>query len=87
MQVTKTSIIKTTSPQKAILAAINEWFSDKAIASFTELLVVHGEVGTCIEIEDKESYVNTSTNYFIVTPLSAGLVRVEYCSSFSLVWK
>jgi len=79
MKVNNTAIIKSESVESAIKSAIAEFFNEETIASFLDLLVVSGSVGTCFEKEVGPFTTTDRTTYFITTKLDAGLIRVEQC--------
>ena len=81
MQIDKTSIIKTTNSLEAISVLIKESFGTAYIKSFLENLVVDGDVGTIVEVEEGERLTTTTVRYFIVTTINSTLRRVEYCTN------
>ena len=87
MQVSNVSIIKTDSVESAIKASICEFYNDEHVETLNNSLVVDGNVGTCIEVEDATYSVRTSTTYFIVTVIVAGMYRVEHCFDFDIKQK
>lgn len=87
MKITNTSIVKSETALEAITAAIKEQYNPNAAASHIDALVVDGLVGTCVITEVCMTYETVNTNYFIVTELTAGLMRVEFCSSYEMIRK
>ena len=79
MQVSNVSIIKTDSVKSAITLSINESYSAKYVEEFNNLLVIDGNVGSCVEVKNESYATVTTTTYFVVTVIGGGMYRVEHC--------
>jgi hypothetical protein len=87
MKVSNVSIIKTDSVESAIKASIIEFYNEKHVIELNDSLVVDGNVGTCIEVDEGTHTTRTSTTLFIVTVITGGMYRVEHCFDFDIAYK
>lgn len=80
MKVNNTSVVKANSAEDAITIAVKEQYNKTAADKCIANLVVDGLLGTCIVTEDLDTCRYTETNFFVVTELTHGLLRVEFCT-------
>lgn len=81
MKVSNVSIVKGLSVTESIKSAIDEMFNRIASSNFIECLEVCGYIGTCVQqVDNGITPQYKSVDYFIVTELGQGFIRVEHCS-------